>query len=149
MSSMIRWIAASASILALMAAARMPASASTAAQNGEGAETPAFVLEEASFSQFYYRRGDEVVLNLLVNAERASVSADFSAVDSGFRASAAQVKTHGDGRWVVRYRLSSGNTRQAGTFPVPVSVRVPGRDPVTVPLTTYREPTRYTSPHFR
>ena len=72
------------------------------------------------FSQTYYRRGDEIVLQLDVDPRTAAVNADFSAVDSQFRPAALRVEVTGRTERVIRYKLSQGNTRKAGTYRVAV-----------------------------
>lgn len=97
---------------------------------------PSLMLDEAVFSRPYYRRGEEIELKLSVDSRTATVQANFSAVDSLYRSAAVRVETISGTERVIRYRLSQGNTRPAGTYRVEISqAAAPGATPVKRYLT--------------
>jgi hypothetical protein len=99
-------------------------------------DAPPIRAEEVSANESEYRDGDEVVLDARFSAAGLDLSADFSAMDSGFAPSGVTVTDLGGGQYSVRYRISAGNSRADGEYTVALTARDRARPdaPLRVPV---------------
>jgi hypothetical protein len=67
-------------------------------------------------------------VELLVEASHSglSIAADFSKMDSGYRAGSETVVPLGDGKYRVAYSLSRANSRGVGLYPITIQFRRAG-----------------------
>lgn len=70
--------------------------------------------------------GADVVVDVTLSHTGATLTADFSAIDSAWVAGAAQVAPLGDSRFRITYRISGANSRPDGLYPIPIRATYPG-----------------------
>ncbi len=90
-------------------------------------DNPPFTFESFRADQPYFQNGAWAGLEVQFGGNSADlrVSADFSAMDSGYATGAERVEPLGGGRYRVGYRLTAGNTRADGDHPVRVVAASP------------------------
>lgn len=86
-------------------------------------EPPPFRLDGVTPDRATYSAGDDVVLGVEAQIPGLSLTANFSAMDSGYARGAELVDDLGDGRYRVRYTLSAANLRPTGDYEVRLIAR--------------------------
>jgi len=70
--------------------------------------------------KIFYEPQDLVKINVSLESG-SSVTADLSAIDSGFNSSLVTVSDNSDNTYQINHTLSSGNTKSAGQYSIPVT----------------------------
>lgn len=73
--------------------------------------TPPAFLQVELLSEHVVANGDTLTLSILSDASSYELSADFSALDSGFAPGEESAEDLGDGHYEVHYRISDSNAR--------------------------------------
>ncbi|MBI5513442.1 MAG: hypothetical protein HY909_06705 [Deltaproteobacteria bacterium] len=84
---------------------------------------PPFRFVSVTTDRFHYANGDTVTLDVRMTAPGATLSADFSSLDSGWDASRVRVTDEGGGRLTLRYAISPTNTRGDRVYDIPLTAR--------------------------
>ena len=88
-------------------------------------DNPGLSIEEVTPSRLYLSNNESISLRVKTTGSDAEVSADFSAMDTGFDPAKTTV-TGGEGDYELTYTLSASNQAPDGRYQVPVSVSAGG-----------------------
>jgi len=89
-------------------------------------DNPGFSIDEVTPSSPVLANGESVTLTIKTSNPDAEVSADFTALDSGFDPSGLVV-SGGEGAWEITYGLTLANVRPDGRYTVPVTATFEGQ----------------------
>jgi hypothetical protein len=87
-----------------------------------GITNPPFAIREVVADRARVANGDSLSLEVDALLPGLSVSADLSALDSGFTAAAGLMQDAGNGRYTLQYQVTPGNSLADGERAIPVSV---------------------------